>query len=341
MNSLETRPPELDERPVPAAHQRTWWSSLVVYSGLNRLSGVYAWIGLFVLFAIWEPSTFLTSTTANSIGSNQAVSAILAIALILPLAAGLFDLSIAANFGLTCCLALYLQVHGWGTVETIVACLAAGAIVGSVNGMIVVGLGVSSFIATLGTSSILAAASYMITNGNELVAGPKSNGFVSLGQGKFLTIPDPVWYAIVVAIIVYYVTEWTAIGRYTYATGGNPEASKLVGIRVGRIQFSTLLASGLLGGLGGVILAAQLGSATYDVGPAYLLPAFSAALLGATQIKTNGRANVLGTLVAVILLATGIYGLSLAGAPTWVPDLFDGVALIIAVALSVRANRSA
>lgn len=320
-------------------HRRSRRPAALRYLGFARLSGVYAWAALFVLFSIWEPSTFLTSTTASSIGANQAVSAILAIALILPLAAGLYDLSIAATLGLTACLAIYLTGHGLSAPVIALACLVSGALVGIVNGVIVVKLHVSSFIATLGMSSILAAVAYMITDGNELVAGSGATSFVNLGQGVIFGIPDPVWYAVGIAVIVLYVTECTTVGRYAYAVGGNLEASRLVGIRANRIQFASLVVSGTLAGLAGTILAAQLGSATYDVGPAYLLPAFSAVLLGATQIKTNGRVNVLGTLVAVILLATGIYGLTLAGAPTWVPQLFDGVALILAVALAVRTNR--
>jgi ribose transport system permease protein len=339
MSSLNTEPSELAENEPAGALNQGRRSKVVKYLALNRLSGVYGWLALFILFSIWEPSTFLTSATATSIGSNQAVNAILAMALILPLAAGLFDLSIAATLGMASCLALYLQVHGVDPFLTIVACLAAGTVVGAINGLIVVRLGVSSFIATLGMSSVLAAVSYMITNGNELVAGPGAQSFVNLGQGSLLTVPDPVWYAVIVALVVLYITEWTTAGRYAYSVGGNLEASRLVGIRVSRIMFGSLISAGFLAALAGTILAAQLGSATYDIGPAYLLPAFSAVLLGATQIKINGRANVLGTLVAVILLATGIYGLTLAGAPSWVPDMFNGVALIVAVSLAVRANR--
>ncbi|OLT12766.1 hypothetical protein BJF78_23790 [Pseudonocardia sp. CNS-139] len=86
------------------------------------------------------------------------------------------------------------------------------------------------------------------------------------------------------------------------------------------------------------MLLGELGVASYDVGPPYLLPAFSAAFLGATQIRT-GRMNVWGTLIAVYLLATGVNGLQLTGAPAYVNNLFQGIALIVAVALAVRTAR--
>ena len=341
MSSLRSAPVEAGAEPAPEPTAPARRVRAPRWLALNRLSGVYAWVLVFVLFSIWEPSTFLTSTTATTIGANQAVTAILAMSLILPLAAGLFDLSVAATLGTAAALALYLPAHGVGTLGTIALCLLAGAAIGAVNGVIVVGLGVSSFIATLGISSVLSAMAFMITSGNQVVAGASANPLLSLGQGKVLSVPDPVWYALVVALVLIYVTEWTTSGRFTYAVGGNPEASRLVGIHVNRIMFGALVSSGVLAALAGTILAAQLGSTTYDIGPPYLLPAFSAVLLGATQIKTNGRANVPGTIVAIILLATGIYGLQLAGAPSWVPDLFNGVALIVAVSVSVRANRRA
>jgi ribose transport system permease protein len=305
---------------------------------LNRLSGVYAWALLVVVFGLWVPDTFLTAATVQSIGANQAVTAILAMALILPLAAGLFDLSIAATLGVSAVLSLYLQGHGMAVAPSILLCVLAGAAIGAVNGLLVVGLRISSFIATLGMSSVLAALAYGISGGNQLVAAPR-NRFVPLGQDSLLGVPNPVWYAIAIALVLLYVTEWTTVGRYAHAIGGNGEAARLVGIRVDRVVFGALVNAGALAAVAGVVLAAQLGSASSDLGPSYLLPAFSAVLLGATQIKTNGRVNVPGTLVAVVLLATGIYGLQLIGAPSFVSQLFNGLALILAVALSIRANR--
>jgi ribose transport system permease protein len=310
------------------------------YVALDRLSGVYSWGVLVLIFALWVPDTFLTMTTFKSVLANQAVTAVLAMSLLLPLAAGLFDLSVAANMGVASVLAIYLQAHGWGVAASIVAALVVGAAIGAINALVVVLIGVNSFIATLGMSSILSAWAYWITNGNNVVANT-TNGFVDLGQQSLLAIPRPAWYAIAIAIVLLYVTELTTSGRYLYAVGGNIDAARLVGIRVNRLLFGSLVTSGVLAAFAGVLLAAQIGSSSPSAGPPYLLPAFSAALLGATQIKLNGRVNVGGTLVAVVLLATGIYGLQLAGAPSFISDLFNGLALILAVSLSVRARKSA
>jgi ribose transport system permease protein len=143
-----------------------------------------------------------------------------------------------------------------------------------------------------------------------------------------------------VAILMWYVLEFTAMGRHCYATGSNAVAARLVGLRVDRIVFGSLMCSAFFGALAGVVLAARLGSSSYDIGTPYLLPAFSAVFLGATQVKP-GHVNVVGTLIAVFLLATGIKGLQLVGAQTYVSNIFYGAALILAVALSVRGRRAA
>jgi ribose transport system permease protein len=307
------------------------------YLAPSRMGGLYVWVGLMVLFALWVPDTFLTSSTVRTIGANQAVTFIAALGLIIPLAAGIFDLSFAATLGVASVLALDLQNGGMNPALAVLITLAVGAGIGAVNGFVVVRVGINPFIGTLATMSVIAAVAYWITNGNQVVAAPGSR-FTLLGQSAFLDIPAPVWYAILIAVVVLYLTEWTALGRYLYAVGGNIDAARLVGIRVERIRFWSLVTSGSLAAFAGIVLAAQLGSSGPEVGPGYLIPTFSAVLLGATQINGKGRVNVLGTLVAVVLMATGVYGLQLAGAPPYVSDVFNGVALLLAVAFSARAK---
>jgi ribose transport system permease protein len=132
--------------------------------------------------------------------------------------------------------------------------------------------------------------------------------------------------------------EYRQLGRYLYATGSNSDAARLAGVRTDRITTIALLMSGFIAALAGVILTMEIGAAAVDAGSPYLLPAFAAVFLGATQFRAR-RVNVLGTILAVYVLATGVQGIDLAGAPFWVQDIFDGVALIIAVALAVRAAR--
>lgn len=317
----------------PASVRRRRLASL----GLDRFSGIYVWVAIIVLFALWIPDTFLTEGNLRIIAGDQAITAILAIGLIVPLAAGVFDLSIAGVMGFSVAMVSYQLSLGISATVAILTTLLCGALIGAVNGFVVVRLNVDSFIATLGMSSIMLAGTYWVTDGKQITEG-FTDGFLGLGSGMFLGLPLPFYYMVVVAAVMYVLLEKTPLGRYLYATGGNRQAARLAGLRVERIMFGSLVTSATVAALAGVVLAAKLGTAAPDIGPSYLLPAFSAVFLGSTQIRA-GRVNVLGTLVAIYLLATGVKGLQLAGAPSFVNDLFNGLALIIAVALAARTAR--
>lgn len=307
--------------------------------GLDRFSGLYVWAALILVFALWVPETFLRLNTFTVVLGNEAITAMLALGIIIPLAAGVFDLSFAGVAGVAVAVTAWAQVNGWNPLLAGLLALVGAAFVGLVNGFVVVNLKVNSFIATLGMSSLLVAAEYFITNGKQIVSG-FSEGFLSLGNLQLLGIPLPFYAMLILAAIIYILIEYLPIGRYLYASGGNPVAARLAGVRVDRIVFGSLVASSLIAGITGVVLAARIGTASPDIGPSYLLPAFSAVFLGSTQIKP-GRVNVIGTLIAIYLLATGVKGLQLAGAPSYTDDLFNGAALIIAVALAARSARRA
>jgi ribose transport system permease protein len=138
------------------------------------------------------------------------------------------------------------------------------------------------------------------------------------------------------AIIVWLVLEHTVLGRRLFAVGGNEDAARLAGVPTKRLAFGTLVASAGLAGLAGVIFAAQVGVFDASYGQALLFPAFAAVFLGATQIR--GRPNVWGTMLAVYVLAFGVQGITLkfASATYWVSPLFNGVALVISVAVASR-----
>ena len=311
---------------------------IAVILGLDRFSGLYVWAVLILIFSLWVPNLFLTATNGRIIAGSQAITAIVAMGLIVPVACGAFDLSIAGTLGMGVCIVIWSQAHGHGYALGIVVALAFGLLVGLVNSFIVVKLHVDSFIGTLGMSSILLAGTEWVTGGGQIANGV-SPSFTAIGQKQILGLPLPVFYMLALAILLWWLLEYTPVGRYLYGIGGNPQAARLAGIRVGRITTSAFLISGLVAAFAGIVLAAELGSASPDVGGPYLLPAFSAVFLGATQVFP-GRVNVPGTLIAIFLLATGVKGLQLAGAPSYINDLFNGAALIIAVALAARAYAS-
>jgi ribose transport system permease protein len=331
--------PEAGAAPPEPGPQRPTRTKRSLGARVAPISSLFVWAGLILLFTLLVPETFPTTANLRIILSNEAISAIVALGLLLPLAAGRYDLSIGGVMSISVAVSGSLMANsGWSPAAAVAATLLLGAFIGAINGFVIVRLGVDSFIATLGMSSILGALTYRLLDGQDIVAGIPA-GFKEIGQEKLFTIPLPVFYMAAIALVLYFILEHTPLGRYLYATGSNADATRLAGIPVDRYVFLSLIASASLASLAGVILTAKIGTAPVDAGMPYLIPAFAAALLGSTQIKM-GRVNVLGTLVAIYLLATGVKGLELKFPNNpWIDDLFQGVALIVAVALSVWAAK--
>jgi ribose transport system permease protein len=300
------------------------------------ISGVYVFAVFIVIFSLWLPDTFPTTTNWKNIASSQAVTAIVSLGLLLPLAAGVFDLSIGATLGTASVLSAWMMKHGVDPALAIFLTLGAGILIGSINGTLVAVFKIDSFIATLGMSSVLTAVILGVSNSRQIIGLP--DGFQNLTSAQPLGIPIQVYYLAVIAIFLWYLLEHTPFGRYLFAIGGAREAARLAGVRTNAYVFLSLVGCSTVAALAGLIVTANIGAASPDLGPSYLLPAFAAAFLGATQFK-SGRFNVPGTLLATYLLATGVTGLQLAGASEWVTSLFNGLALIIAVGLAGFAGR--
>ncbi|MFK4122389.1 ABC transporter permease, partial [Streptomyces longwoodensis] len=143
----------------------------------------------------------------------------------------------------------------------------------------------------------------------------------------------PFWIMVVVALLLWYVLELTPLGRQIYATGGNPRAAALTGVRTSRVLLYTLITSGIVAAGAGLLETSQLSAGDPTIGPGFLLPVIAAVFLGSTQFR-GGRFNIWGTVVAAYVLAVGVKGLQLAGLPVWTPDLFNGAALLLAVGLA-------
>jgi ribose transport system permease protein len=298
----------------------------------RNISALYIFAVMFIVFSIWVPDTFLQWNTWKALLDSQAVTAILAVGLVIALSAGAFDLAIGTELGFGAIFVGWLLVDkGVGLVPAIVLTLLAGAVIGLANGILITRVRIDSFIATLGMSSVLLALIAWVSSSQQIVGVGSS--FEKLGTTEIFGLTLPVYLMLAVGLVVWYLLERTPLGRRVYATGGNIEAARLAGVRVAAVVICSLIACATIAAFAGMLVTANLGTGDPTIGPAYLLPAFSAAFLGSTQFR-GGRFNVWGTIVAVIVLATGVKGLQLAGAPIWIPDLFNGVALLLAVGLA-------
>jgi ribose transport system permease protein len=307
-------------------------------SGFSRAVSVWGLLVLLVvligLFSALKPGTFPTYFNFRSIMDNKAISALLALAVFLPMTATHFDLSAGFLLGISQVLVIGLQGQGLGWVEASALVLLLGAGVGLFNGVLVTVVGIDSFIATLGTGTLLYGLNEWYTGGQQVVATlPPS--FLGL-SGVILGIPLPALYVLVLSLVLWVVFEYLPAGRHLYVLGANPRAAELNGISARRYVTVAFVAAGLISAFAGIILQSQLQVGQSSVGQEYLLPAFTAALLGATSIRP-GRVNVWGTILAVAVLAVTVAGLNQLGAPFFVEPIFDGAMLILAVGLAVTA----
>jgi ribose transport system permease protein len=316
------------QRAAQRAHRRHRLEKIVSSFGLLLLT--LAMVGF---FSILSPSSFGTAETFRSIADQNSVLLLLALAVLLPLAAGEFDLSVGANLGISQILVIDLQSRaGMGWPLAVLITLGAGAVIGIVNGWLVTRVKINSFIATLGTSTILAGLASWISH-DEVIFEGISQGFTDLGRNQLAGIPLSFVYAIAVAIVLWLFLEFLPSGRSLYAAGGNPDAARLSGIRVDRLKAGSFVACGVISAFAGIVLAMRSGSASPSLGPEYLLSAYAATFLGATAV-TVGRVNVWGTVLAMAFLAVSITGIQTEGAASWTQPVFYGIALLVAVALS-------
>lgn len=299
----------------------------------ERYGLLFAWLVVIVAFGIARPDTFLSWANFSTIFGSQSVLVVVTLGLIIPLTAGDFDLSIASVLTMSSMLVAVLNVwQGWPIGAAVIAALVAGMLVGMANGLIILYFRIHSLIVTLGMGTFINGVTLWFSNSHTI-----SGIDMALVRAVIITrvfgIPMAFYYAIAVALVIWYIFTYTAVGQRLLFVGRGREVARLSGIRIDHVRFWALVASSTLGALAGVIYAGTTAAADPSSGLTYLLPAFAAAFLGATGI-VPGRFNPIGSVIAVYFLVTGITGLSILGISTFVQNLFYGGALIVAVALS-------
>ncbi len=294
---------------------------------------VAALILLFLGFGVMRPTTFLSWANVSTMLGSQAVLVFLTFSLIIPLTAGDFDLSVAANLTFASMIVAVMNgLNGQPIALAVLVALLVGLVTGVVNAGFILYFRIPSLIVTLGTGTFINGLALWISGANT-VTGVDPLLLKYVVVLRWFGIPLAFYYALGFCFLLWYFLGYTSAGRRLLFVGRGREVARLSGIRVDRVRFMCLIASGLVAAATGVVYVGTIGAADPNSGNTFLLPAFAAAFLGATSI-TPGRFNAWGSIVAVYFLVVGITGLTMLGVETYVQNLFYGGALVLAVALS-------
>jgi simple sugar transport system permease protein len=314
--------------------------------------------GLIVVFSVLKPA-FLSPQSAVFILQSVAITGILALGVTATLVVDGFDLSIGAVATSAMMLSAYVMVI-WemGAVAAVLLCLAMGAIVGLINGLLIVKMRVPDLLATLGMMFLLVGLQRIPTQGNSIstgmvltdgtaAQGSFSEGFLMLGRHRIdFILPDlvplSVVFLIAIAVLTWGFLELTRHGRVMYAIGSNAQAARLAGINVAGYRVLAYMISGVLASVGGILLSARLGRGDVASGNNLLLDSVAAALIGFAVLGA-AKPNAFGTAIGALFVGILLQGLTMLNAPYYTQDFIKGAVLVFALvftfALSGRAGR--
>ncbi|MFC3577238.1 ABC transporter permease [Streptomyces yaanensis] len=320
-----------------------------IQNAVIKYGFIFVTVALFAYFALSEPS-FRESATLLDTLRYVSVAAILGLGVTLTLAIGGMDMSVGAVAGLGVSVAaqtmvIYNQV---GTVA-VLAVLAAGALVGLLNALLIVVLKIPDMLATLGTLFVIQGSKLVLVDGQSVTPGMTrsdgttapgrfTEGFLRIDRGTVLGVPVSVLIFAALTIAAWVFLARTRWGRVLYAIGANPEAARLAGIRVGAYRALAYVLSGVLASVGGLILASRIGQGDVSAGSSQLLEAVAVALVG-TSVLGRGRPNVWGTALGAVLIGIITTGLTIKGLPYYTQDVVEGAVLILALVFSFTLSK--
>jgi ribose transport system permease protein len=301
---------------------------------LARYGTIIGLLAMIVAFSLLSPRAFPTTGNFVNVLNQASLAMIIAAGLTVAVIVGELDLSIGFAASLHGILVTGLIVADRLPIAVaILLVIAAGGVIGWINGLIVTKIKVNSVIATLGVGTILTGLAFAYSAGVPIVAGvPEAFLQISLGRWLF-GVPNNIVIMVLVLGALWVLVERAAIGQEIQAVGGNPGAARLSGIDVDRIKILGFIISGMCAALTGILLASRLGSGTASAADSYLLTAFAAVFLGSATLR-DGEFHILGTLIGALIIAFGFNGLNIFGAPTFSQYVLQGAILIVAVGLS-------
>jgi simple sugar transport system permease protein len=307
--------------------------------GLRELTLVPA-IALAIVVGAFASDAFLTTDNFLNILQQSSELSVVVIAETLILIAGKFDLSLESVVGLAPMLGAWLIIKNteiggsgvglpwWAAIAVV---LAAGAVVGAINGFMIVKLRLNAFIVTLAMLILLRGVQLGTTNGKTLFDLP--DGYLYLGSGKWAGVPVSIWIAGILYLGFGLFLRYHRLGRALYAIGGNAEAARVAGIRVDRVMWGTLIVGGVLAALAGLMLTGRIASVVTSQGQNMIFYVFAAAVIGGISLN-GGKGRLLGALTGVLLLGILQNVLTLAEIPAFWIDAVYGAIILVALVLS-------
>ncbi len=289
--------------------------------------------------------TFLLADNLRNVANQISVIAIIAIGMTIVIITAGIDLSVGSLIALSAVVTAWIVGQMGGGGASAGAVLAAGlggilvcAATGAFSGVMITGFGIPPFIATLAMMQVAAGFAYIISQGKPIYQLPE--GFILLGRGAepLFNIPYAVILMVVLYVVAHIIMTRTTIGRYIYAVGGNAEAARLSGIRVKLVIFSAYVVSGLLAGLGGVIMASQLKSGAPTYGLTYELYVIAAVVVGGTSLM-GGEGRISGTLIGAFIIAVIQNGMNLTNVESYTQKVVLGGVILAAVLLDRLKQR--
>ncbi|MFD3309245.1 ABC transporter permease [Streptomyces sp. NPDC058694] len=337
------------EVPAKAAVPPATSTGLRVQSAVIKYGFIFVTVTLFTYFALSEPS-FRDSATLLDTLRYVSVAAILGLGVTLTMAVGGMDMSVGAVAGLGVTVAAKTMVtYNQVGVVAILAVIAAGALAGLLNALLIVVLKIPDMLATLGTMFVIQGTKLILVDGQSITPGMTQSdgttapgrfteGFLRIDRGTVLGVPVSVLIFGALTVVAWVFLARTRWGRVLYAIGANPEASRLAGIRVGAYRALAYVLSGVLASIGGLILASRIGQGDVSAGTSQLLEAVAVALVG-TSVLGRGRPNVWGTALGAVLIGIITTGLTIKGLPYYTQDVVEGAVLILALVFSFTLSK--
>ena len=305
--------------------------------GIREL-GIFAALLLICICLSIASPYFLVASNLLNVSRQMASIAIMAVGMTYLIIARDFDLSVGSTYGLVGIIAgllvLNLGIDIWVAVPIV---LAFGMLVGLFNGTLVAVVGIPSFIVTLGTLSILRGAALILSGGRPVSDLPPSN-FFDVFAGEFYGVPaQTLWMTLILSVFGFVLAK-TKFGYHVYATGGNPRAARLMGIKTRRVRIINFMIAGFLASFGGVMALAFLNTVPPTSGTALELDIISAVVIGGTALA-GGTGSILGTFLGAAIMAVVRNGLVLLGISAYWQQAAIGTVIVVAVTLDVLSSR--